>query len=117
MYTLLKSSILIVLLTLSSYIFSYNLERIPLNSPLYINDDYIYIENGEVPNFFSRPYSYNQSYNSKPIKSEILEPILGFSLRFREQPCLYRTEGLHYLKHRGEDQIFLARRCSEILCN
>lgn len=78
-----KTVFIIIFICLASQLYSKNLERIPLDSNIYNNDDYIYIENGEVPNFFSRPYSYNQSYNPINYKGHFLNPILGLSVRFQ----------------------------------
>ncbi len=75
--------VIIISIYLTSNLYSNNLERIPLDSNIYNNDDYIYIENGEVPNYFSRPYSYNQRYNPKNIKGHVLNPILGLSIRLQ----------------------------------
>ncbi len=79
---LFKIIIYITLYTLTqTLIFSQNLEYIPLDSHIYEKDDYKYIENGEVPNFFSRPYSYNQSIEAKLNKGHYLDPILDISIR------------------------------------
>lgn len=67
--------IFIILLPLS--IFPQSLEKISLNSVNYLITDYINIENGESPPFFTRPYISGRQLKRK----HIIKPILNISIR------------------------------------
>lgn len=73
---------LILILLIPSILFSVNLERIPLKSNNYYISDYNFINNGEAPLFYSRPYSVSE-VNQRELPNNYFKPILALSLRIQ----------------------------------